>query len=101
MYVFSLDNRGRSACAAQCAREWWPVRSAGGKPQPGSGVGAPKVGNIQRTDGSDQVTFRGHPLYYSSKDRQAGDRKGEQATGFGGRWTAVPPTQDAGPNGAR
>jgi predicted lipoprotein with Yx(FWY)xxD motif len=86
---------------AACAREWWPVRSLGGKPQPGAGVNAPQVGNIQRADGSGQVTFRGHPVYYSIKDHQPGDRKGEQASEFGGTWTAVPPTADAPSRGAR
>jgi predicted lipoprotein with Yx(FWY)xxD motif len=101
LYAFSLDKAGKPACNGACAQAWWPVRSLGGKPQPGAGVNAPKVGNFQRADGSGQVTFRGHPLYYSIKDRHPGDRKGEQSSEFGGTWTAVPPTAAARANGSR
>lgn len=95
LYVFSLDRAATSACARACAADWLPVRSSGGKPQPGPGVPAGLVGNFQRPDGSEQVTYRGYPLYYSAADHQASDRRGENATAYGGRWTALPPPADA------
>jgi predicted lipoprotein with Yx(FWY)xxD motif len=85
LYVFSGDSPGRSDCVRQCAAMWPPVRSLGGKPQPGNGVKAAAVG-------SDQVTFNGHPLYYYSGDRGPGDTTGQGRSMYGGHWSAVPPS---------
>jgi predicted lipoprotein with Yx(FWY)xxD motif len=43
---------------------------------------------ITRADGLKQVTFRGWPLYYYSKDRSAGDTLGQ---GIAGVWFVVDP----------
>lgn len=94
LYTFSGDSPGRSSCASACAARWQPARSAGGKPQPGTGVRAAEVGSIQRADGSDQVTFNGHPLYYFTDDEQPGDSNGQGRHMFGGTWSAVPPTAE-------
>ena len=97
LYVFSLDTPGTSKCTGECSSEWPPVRSSGGKPQPGAGVGASDVGDIQRPDGSDQVTFDGYPLYYYSGDASAGDSNGHGLSAYGGQWSAVPPGASSGP----
>jgi len=97
LYVFSLDTPGTSNCSGDCAREWPPLRSFGGKPQPGPGVGASDVGSIQRPDGSGQVTFDGHPLYYYSGDASPGDSNGHGVSAYGGQWSAAPPAAPSGP----
>jgi hypothetical protein len=71
------------------------VRSLGGKPQPGRGAHAPDVGNVLRPDGSGQVTFRGHPLYYFVKDTGPGDTHGQGLHEFGGTFSATPPAAAA------
>ena len=91
LYVFSLDPPGKSTCVGACARMWVPARSFGGKPQPGSGVGAPSVGNIQRPDGSEQITFNGHPVYYYTGDASPGQSNGNGRSEYGGLWSAQPP----------
>lgn len=91
LYVFSLDAPGTSNCSGDCAREWPPLRSAGGKPLPGPGVTASDIGSTLRPDGSDQVTFEGYPLYYYSKDVSPGDIDGHGVSAFGGEWSAAPP----------
>jgi len=48
-------------------------------------------------DGSNQVTFRGHPIYYFTGDDRPGLAKGQGRSQFGGVWSAVPPAQDAVP----
>ncbi|HYI33317.1 MAG TPA: hypothetical protein VEX88_07645 [Glaciibacter sp.] len=96
LYVFSEDGPGKSTCIGACARVWSPARSLGGKPQPGPGVEAPSVGNIQRPDGSEQMTFNGHPLYYYGGDRSAGQSNGHGRSEFGGQWSAQPPPKSAG-----
>lgn len=93
LYVFSLDPPGKSSCVGACARTWLPARSFGGKPQPGAGVGAPSVGNIQRPDGSEQMTFNGHPVYYYNGDGSPGQSNGNGRSAFGGSWSAQPPAR--------
>jgi predicted lipoprotein with Yx(FWY)xxD motif len=97
LYVFSLDPPGKSSCVGACARAWSPARSFGGKPQPGTDVGAPSVGNIQRPDGSEQITFNGHPVYYYSGDVSPGQSNGNGRSEFGGLWSAQPPSWAGGP----
>jgi predicted lipoprotein with Yx(FWY)xxD motif len=98
LYVFSLDSPGKSSCVGACARTWLPARSFGGKPQPGSDVTAPSVGNIQRPDASEQITFNGHPVYYYSGDGDPGQSNGNGRSEFGGLWSAQPPARAGGSN---
>jgi predicted lipoprotein with Yx(FWY)xxD motif len=93
LYVFSLDAPGTSKCTGACARDWQPMRSSGGKPQPGTGTTAANIGSFQRPDGSDQVTFNGRPLYYYSGDAGPGQSAGHGRSAYGGRWSAAPPTK--------
>ncbi|MET0842343.1 MAG: hypothetical protein ABWX76_14820 [Leifsonia flava] len=91
LYVYSLDPPGKSSCVGACARAWMPARSLGGKPQPGSSVAASSVGNIQRPDGSEQITFNGHPVYYYVGDTGPGQSNGNGRSEYGGLWSAKPP----------
>jgi len=49
-----------------------------------------KGSRLRRSDGSDQVTHAGHPLYRSLKDTRPGQTKGE-AHAFGAGWDALSP----------
>jgi predicted lipoprotein with Yx(FWY)xxD motif len=91
VYTFSGDKPGVSTCTGACAKTWIPVRSPGGKPQPGTGQTQSALGNIQRPDGSQQVTLNGLPLYYYAGDTAAGSAAGQGTSSFGGTWTAVAP----------
>lgn len=93
LYVFSRDTVGASKCMGSCVRDWLPMRSPGGKPQPGSGATSPSIGSIQRPDGSNQTTFNGRPLYYYSGDAAPGQTNGQGRSAFGGQWSASPPTK--------
>ncbi|HZM67545.1 MAG TPA: hypothetical protein VFC16_14730, partial [Nakamurella sp.] len=93
LYVFSLDTSGTSKCTGACSRDWRPMRSSGGKPQPGPGASAANIGSIQLPDGSDQVTFNGRPLYYYSGDTGPGQSAGHGRSAYGGQWSAAPPTK--------
>lgn len=101
LYAFSADPPGASRCVGRCERVWPPVRSLGGKPQALTGVQAGQVGSIQRADGSNQVTFNGHPLYFHDADTKPGQTTGQGRSEFGGRWSAVPPQAVAQPTGGR
>jgi predicted lipoprotein with Yx(FWY)xxD motif len=49
------------------------------------------VATSARSDGRQQVTYGGHPLYLFAGDKKPGDTSGEGFTAFGGSWFAVSP----------
>ena len=59
LYSFAPDTPTASKCYGSCAAYWPPVTgtTAAGQRLPG------KVGTITRTDGTQQLTYNGHPLY--------------------------------------
>jgi hypothetical protein len=44
-----------------------------------------------RSDGTQQVTYNGHPLYVFVKDQKPGDTNGQGVTAFGAAWFALSP----------
>jgi predicted lipoprotein with Yx(FWY)xxD motif len=90
LYLFEKDGPNESACSGACAAEWPPELSAG-MPEAGSGVKASLLGMIKRSDGTTQVTYNSHPLYYYSGDGQPGDFNGEGVDAFGAEWFVVSP----------
>ena len=46
----------------------------------------------KRTDGSTQVVYNGHPLYYYVSDTSAGDTTGQGVNNSGGLWWLVAPS---------
>ena len=91
LYIFLNDSPNTSNCSGSCASLWPPLMSLGA-PVAGSGVDASKLSTITRTDGSTQVTYNGWPLYYYSKDTQAGKTLGQ---GIKNVWYVVSPAGDA------
>ena len=88
MYLFEADKSGTSTCAAACAAAWPPVTAAG-MPMAGSGVEQSLLGTAKRSDGTEQVTYNGHPLYYFAADTGAGMAKGQGSKEFGAGWYVV------------
>ena len=90
LYLFAADTGTSSTCYGACARYWPPFLTTGA-PQAGTGVNAALLGTTRRTDGSTEVTYAGHPLYYVVTDRNPGDATGEAVNNFGAPWYAVGP----------
>lgn len=68
VYSYSRDRSGTSACNGACALRWVPVLTTG-RPHVAAGIDVNKVGVIHRSDGTDQVTYGGKPLYlYSAEE---------------------------------
>lgn len=88
VYLFEADRSGQSACQGACAQAWPPVTTSGA-PNAMSGALASDLGVITRPDGTKQLTYRGHPLYYYMKDKDSGDAYGEGLNAFGGAWYAL------------
>lgn len=91
VYLFEADSASHSACSGACAQTWPPVTTSG-KPQALSGAKATDLGTIARADGTMQVTYNGHPLYYFVKDKDSGDAYGAGIKGFGAGWYALKPS---------
>jgi predicted lipoprotein with Yx(FWY)xxD motif len=94
LYLFVADTNGTSTCSGPCASDWPPVLTSG-TPQAGSGVTESKLGTVDRSDGSKQVTYNNHPLYLFSHDTAAGDVKGQGVNEFGALWWLVSPAGNA------
>jgi predicted lipoprotein with Yx(FWY)xxD motif len=75
LYTYSMDTKNHSEVTGALLAAWPPlVVPAGAKPAGNSVAG---LGVIKRTNGQEQVTYRGKPLYTFVKDM------GNQVTGQG------------------
>ena len=93
LYVFAPDKHsGSSKCYGRCASAWPPlVLPSGVRRAPaGPGVRSALLGTTKRTDGTLQVTYGGHPLYYYSAD-PVGKIMCQHVTMHGGLWLIVKP----------
>jgi len=84
LYYFTKDTAGASACTGGCSAKWPPFSV--------TMISAPSVLNtaafssVARTDGMNQTTYMGRPLYYFANDTKPGDMNGE---GFNNLWYAA------------
>jgi predicted lipoprotein with Yx(FWY)xxD motif len=91
VYLWVKDTGGMSACSGACAGTWPPVPASGTVTASGSAK-ASDLGTITRSDGTKQVTYDGHPLYYFSGDSGAGTATGQGSESFGAKWWLVAPS---------
>jgi len=90
LYLYTADAGGASTCTAVCASAWPPATTSG-TPRAGDGVTASLLGTTSRPDGTSQITYGGHPLYYYAGDDGPGTAAGQ---GAGGAWFTVAPSGD-------
>lgn len=91
VYLFEGDKGQGSSCTGACAQVWPPVTTGGAPTTSGSAM-AGELGTIARTDGTTQVTYKGHPLYFYARDKDDGDAYGEGINGFGASWYVIEPS---------
>jgi predicted lipoprotein with Yx(FWY)xxD motif len=94
LYLFARDRGGRSSCYGACAKAWPPFLTKGA-PKAIAGVNAKLLGTTKRSDGTLQVTYAKHPLYYFSEDTKPGQIKCQNVSNFGGLWLVVTPSGKA------
>jgi predicted lipoprotein with Yx(FWY)xxD motif len=94
IYLWMADTGPKSNCTGQCAKFWPPVL-AKATPTVSGGATASDLGTTTRADGTKQVTYNGHPLYYFLEDPKAGTDKGQGSTNFGAKWWLVAPSGTA------
>jgi predicted lipoprotein with Yx(FWY)xxD motif len=87
IYIFDKESGTKSECYGECAAAWPPVLTEG-QPQAGSGLKASLLGTTERNDGSTQITYNGHPLYYYAHEGP-GVVTCHDVEEFGGLWLAV------------
>ncbi|HUX69375.1 MAG TPA: hypothetical protein VMV41_02575 [Cellulomonadaceae bacterium] len=94
LYLFMSDTATTSTCSGACATAWPPFTATGTPAVTGSAT-ASKLGSLTRADGTMQVTYGGHPLYYFAPDTAPGQTKGQGKNGFGALWWLVDPAGSA------
>jgi len=84
LYELMSDTSTTSTCTGSCAGNWPPL--TGDLPSLGAGLTASDFASLTRSDGTKQITFHGHPVYYFAGDQSAGDTNGQ---GLAGKWYVV------------
>ena len=87
VYMFGRDKTATSTCYGICAKAWPPVLTKGA-PNVGPGLNASLLGTTKRKDGSLQVTYNHHPLYFYSADMH-GKIMCQHAVMHGGIWLVL------------
>jgi predicted lipoprotein with Yx(FWY)xxD motif len=64
-----------------------------GNPKAAGGANTADLGTITRSDGTKQVTYKGHPLYYYAGDgTSGGETSGQAISSFGAPWYVLTPS---------
>lgn len=90
VYLWAADSMNKSMCSGACAQAWPPVTSKG-QVTAANGAKAADLGTITRSDGTKQVTYLGHPLYFFAGDSGPGQTNGQGSDSFGAKWWLVAP----------
>jgi predicted lipoprotein with Yx(FWY)xxD motif len=91
VYMFEGDKGVVSSCTGACASVWPPVTTSASATATGAAKSA-DLGTTTRSDGTTQVTYKGHPLYFFAKDKDAGDSYGQGVHCFGADWYVIAPS---------
>lgn len=75
LYVFDKDAAGTSNCNGKCAELWPPLVLAEGEKLPEG------FETVSRQDGTQQVAYKGQPLYLWVKDTEPGQTTGDGVKG--------------------
>lgn len=90
VYLFTRDRSATSSCYGPCAAAWPPVLTRGAPTRAGRLAGV--LGTTRRHDGTSQITYDGHPLYYYIEDTTPGEILCQNVDEFGGTWLVVSPS---------
>jgi predicted lipoprotein with Yx(FWY)xxD motif len=89
IYLFTAESSERPACYDACAEDWPPVLTDG-QPTGGTGVRSELLGSSRRADGTIQVTYAGHPLYFYAHEGKY-EVLCHDVEEYGGTWLVVRP----------
>ncbi len=86
LYFFAPDSKGDSNCVDGCITTWPAFNPS--ELSFDDGLDANDFSTITRTDGGEQLAYKGWPLYLFSSDAEAGQINGDAA---GGVWFVAKP----------
>ena len=89
VYIWEQEPTDKAECYGDCAEAWPPVLTKG-KPVAAGEVKGALLGTTTRSDGSTQVTYNGHPLYYYAHEGP-GEVECHNISTHGGLWWVVTP----------
>lgn len=89
IYIWELEESNKAECYGNCAEAWPPVLTDG-MPIAAGDVKQELLGTTQRSDGSTQVTYNSHPLYYYAHEGP-GEVKCHNIKTHGGLWWVIQP----------
>lgn len=95
IYLFDKEQGTRPECYGACAADWPPVLTDG-EPRGVRGARQGLLGTTERRDGSVQVTYGGHPLYFYAHE-DPWQVLCHDFVEYGGTWFVVQPDGDAAP----
>jgi predicted lipoprotein with Yx(FWY)xxD motif len=95
IYLFDLEATDEPRCYGACAQAWPPVLTDG-DPMAGQRVDESLLGTTRREDGTTQVTYAGHPLYFYAHEGKH-EVKCHDVFLNGGNWYAVQPDGNPAP----
>jgi len=87
IYLFTAERADRPACYDACAADWPPVLTRG-EPRARGDVRDSLLGATRRDDGSRQVTYAGHPLYFYAHEGKY-EVLCHDVVEYGGTWLVV------------
>lgn len=95
IYIWEVEKSSQPQCYGDCEQAWPPVLTDGAPVAAGQ-VDAALLGSTSRTDGSRQVTYAGHPLYFYAHEGK-NEVKCHNIRTHGGLWWVVTPEGRAAP----
>lgn len=95
IYIWESEQSAKPECYGSCAEAWPPVLTDG-RPQASDAADIDLLGTTKRRDGSTQVTYGGHPLYYYAHEGP-GEVKCHNVATHGGLWWVVQSDGDPAP----
>jgi predicted lipoprotein with Yx(FWY)xxD motif len=83
LYSLSAEQGGKFICTSSaCLQVWHPLTGTT------AGASVASLGTVKRPDGTQQVTYKGMPLYTFAQDRASGEANGQGIKDVG-TWSAV------------
>jgi predicted lipoprotein with Yx(FWY)xxD motif len=95
IYLFDKETSTTAECYGECADAWPPVLTEG-EPVADGRARQGLLGTTERRDGTRQVTYDGHPLYYYAHEGK-NQVLCHDVREYGGLWLVVEPDGDPAP----
>ena len=95
IYLFAKERTSKPECYGACAKAWPPVLTEG-SPQAHGDTRSGLLSTTRRSDGTSQVTYKGHPLYFYAHEGKH-QVLCHNVDEYGGLWLVVTPKGEPAP----